>query len=269
MDGFSIHSSFSSITFSVTQESQYSNCTVTIDSEELPCDHTRSLNLTADTPVLFSVGIFVVTDVPPLIRSYDFTAIQQPCSATAFDASASVLSECINQTSSFDASCLLISDSAVDVLKFDHVLGEFCLFPTVQVLNTNGSWENTSFENPVTQFGTSEFRLVYSTISNPPEILPLGFINITILGVDVTLELASFDQSAFDAQMLTNAVTVGCLQFTVNASISNNDAYRASLNGLGAMETFDSGMVNLVTLDVSNSLSLPNITYQLPVNFGL
>ena len=166
------------------------------------------------------------------------------------------------------------------MLSFTSDQNKNCEFVTLQYLSA-GAWANTSFTSPTTSLGLNEFRLVHSTISNPPQIAPLSEINASIglkfnhdslslstrllsAALDVTLSLAAFAAGQFDAQSLgANKISTACTEFAASATISPEMGFLASFDGMGHVAMFDSATTSSISLlvtgsDISIAYSMPS-----------
>ncbi len=170
-----IESSFSNISLSVQPVSTQATCTLYNNGDAEPCGNTI-VDITP-TPIPVSVVVTVPTDAPQLYTIVNYTAVQLPCIVDSFNPVASPATSCVSDTDDLDLRCLVVSPSAEDAIAFDSSTNAYCFDATVQVLE-NDTWVNTTDVVSNAEYGIMQFRFVFSSLSNPPEIIPLASVQV-------------------------------------------------------------------------------------------
>jgi hypothetical protein len=135
------------------------------------------------------VTIFVATDTPQISQTYSFSAAQLPCSLISLEPVTPTAINCSSALAIDSSSCVVVSSLSVPAFGFTIDASQNCQYATIQRLQ-NLQWTNVSSSATAIDIGLNQYRLVYSSISNPPQIEVLT-------SVEVTLGLSSFHDASF------------------------------------------------------------------------
>jgi hypothetical protein len=176
--GNELTSSFNTTTIEITPASTSASCSLLVNSVPQNCLVAVPVPLSL-TGVSLTISLFVGSDIPRLYQNYAYTALQQPCVLDKFDVSSSSVSQCVASTDSVDINCLVVSGNPQNALSFPYVVEQYCQFSTIQILN-GSDWVNVTNQDTFIEYGINQYRLVYSSISNPPLIEELASASISL-----------------------------------------------------------------------------------------
>jgi hypothetical protein len=178
LSGNVLSSSFTTISVNASATSPLANCTLTVGGSPQPCDSADAFSI-SPTEVDVDVTIYVATDTPQLSSVYDFSAIQLPCSLVSLTPTASTALNCTVSDILSELSCVVVWSTTSPSLGFVIDASENCQYATMQRLD-GSTWMNVSSTNTQSDIGLNQYRLVYSTISNPPQIVSLSTVETTL-----------------------------------------------------------------------------------------
>jgi hypothetical protein len=164
--------------FMVTPTNLAADCSLYINNVyQQTCSAALPLSLSSQS-ITITVSVSVLTDAQPVTQTYTYSAQQLPCSISSFVLSPNAVSSCLNAGSgAFDLTCLFILSSSSS-LGFQFSTSQYCQYIAVQ--RSNGqAWVNTTASNALISAGLNNYQLVYSSISNPPQLVTLATSEIT------------------------------------------------------------------------------------------
>jgi hypothetical protein len=178
LNGNELTSSLTPISLEISPVSPAASCAATIAGAENLCNKMLSLAISpTETPI--DITIFVATDSPQIVMSYSFSAAQLPCSLISLTPVTPTAINCSSRGLVDAFSCVVVTSLSTPTFGFDIDASENCQYATMQRFQ-DLAWTNVTSSDTAIDVGLNQYRLVYSSIRNPPTIEVLTSAEITL-----------------------------------------------------------------------------------------